>query len=606
MKSKTTILWFMLAAALAMAIWVLNTYFKPASTAPKPLLAGLRADQVGSLQIIPADSREISVVRTNGGWRLASQLVYPAQTAAIDGLLGTLEKLVPTLAISAAELNAHKDAEAEFGFDHPQFLVEVTAGDQTWHLRVGHKTANGDGVYVRVVGATGAFITDLTWLQFLPHEAKEWRDTSLVNVPDVTDWLVITNGAQAIELRRDPTNRLWRLVRPLPARANNLLVSTVLGNLRNATVARFVSDDPKADLTAYGLEPAALDVWLGSGTNLLTAVHTGTEVKDFPGEVYARRQGWNSVLATAKSPLADLRKASAIDFRDPILLDLTAPVTEIQLRGRDTYTLQFNSNAWTVVGEKFPVEADLVTNSLLRPLASKQVTEFVRDSVTPADLQTYGFSNVVQTITLRAGLGGTRPVIGELLVGGSTTNGLLYVKRSDEEFIYTTPDFGNDIPANGDYFRARQLWHFSETNVAQVTMRQGDQIRQVVRNGTNDWTLGPGSQGMIEPHAIEETVHQLGDLAAYAWLGRNWTDAAVGISTNSPVLTIELKSGEKHTVTFGQRYDLGPDQSTALAEVTLDGQRWYFIFPRMQLVLVAERLAIIPPDKPASATPAAP
>jgi hypothetical protein len=605
MKSKTTILWFMLAAVLAMAIWVLNTYFKPASTVPKPLLAGLRAAQVGSLQIIPAGGREINVLRTNGAWRLETPLVYPAQTAAIDGLLGTLEKLLPRLTLTAAELNAHKDADAEFGFDHPQFKVELTAGNQTWHLWVGNKTANGDGVYVRMVGATGAFITDLTWLQFLPLEAKQWRDTSLVNVSDATDWLVITNGAQAIELRRDPTNRLWHLVRPLPARADNLRVSVVLGELRNATVARFVSDDPKADLTAYGLDPATMDVWLGSGTNLLTAVHVGTTVKDLPGEVYARRQGWNSVLATAKNSLADLWKASASSFRDPKLFEITAPVTEIQMRGRDTYTLQFISNAWTVVGEKFPVEADLVTNNLLKTLASMQVIDFVQDSITPADLQTYGFSNVVQTITLRSGLGGTRPVIGELLVGGSTTNGLLYVKRSDEEFIYTTPDFGNEIPNISDFFRARQIWRFSETNVATVTMRQSGKVRQFTRTGPNAWTVTGGSDVVIETRAIEETVHQLGDLAATAWIGRNYTDADVGITTNSPELTIELKSGEKHTVTFGKRQDLPQNQTTALAEVTLDGERWYFIFPPMQCLLVAKRLAI-PPDPAPSNTPVAP
>ena len=68
-----------------------------------------------------------------------------------------------------------------------------------------------------------------------------------------------------------------------------------------------------------------------------------------------------------------------------------------------------------------------------------QVMDFVQDSTTPADIQTYGFSNAVQTITLRSGLGSTRPVIGELLVGGSTTNGLLYVKRSERNSSILLP-----------------------------------------------------------------------------------------------------------------------------------------------------------------------
>ena len=50
---------------------------------------------------------------------------------------------------------------------------------------------------------TGAFVTDPGWLQFLPRSAADWRDTTLVDTADTVDWIVITNGAKAIELRRD-------------------------------------------------------------------------------------------------------------------------------------------------------------------------------------------------------------------------------------------------------------------------------------------------------------------------------------------------------------------------------------------------------------------
>ena len=80
--------------------------------------------------------------------------------------------------------------------------------------------------------------------------------------------MVITNGTQAIELRRDLTNRLWRMVRPLQSRADNLRILTAIQQLRTAKVSQFISDDPKADLTGYGLEPAALDIWLGDAARI--------------------------------------------------------------------------------------------------------------------------------------------------------------------------------------------------------------------------------------------------------------------------------------------------------------------------------------------------
>lgn len=601
MKSQSTVLWFLLAAALAAAIWISEHYFQPEAAGPKPLCAGLRADRVTGLQVVPGGAREISVLRTNHAWLLERPICYPAQAAAIDGLLAALEKLTPVLAISAGEMGGQKNAEAEFGFDHPQFTLDLMAGDQTWHLVVGKTTAPGDGLYVRVVGAAGAYVTDPAWLNFLPHAANEWRDTSLVDVPDTLDWLVITNGTQAIELRRDATNRLWRMAagRPLAARANNQRIITALQQLRTARVSGFVTDDPKADLTTNGLAPASLDLWLGSGTNLLTALHAGKDVPGLAGELYARREGWPAVVTTAKEPLA-LWRGSVNEFRDPNLLELTAPVAEIEVGGGDNhYTLQrHGSNTWTMAGEKFPVNADQV-GGFLRLLAGLQIADFVQDVVTTSGLQSYGLLSPSRQVTLRAAVGDTNRVIAQLLFGATATNHQVYVKRGDEDFVYAVAaNQLAELSLPGDFFRAPRVWSFSETNVAQVTLRQNGKTRQMVRSGTNEWSLAPGSQGIINPPAIEETIHRLGELTALGWIGRKFDAAAdVGLTTNSLSVTIELKSGEKKSLDFGREQRIPSlNTSTALAVVTLDGERWAFVFPPVLYPLVADWLTI--PDQP--------
>ena len=47
-------------------------------------------------------------------------------------------------------------------------------------------------------------------------------------MPDDFDAIVLTNGAKIIELRRDPTNHLWRMVRPLVARADGDRITDAL------------------------------------------------------------------------------------------------------------------------------------------------------------------------------------------------------------------------------------------------------------------------------------------------------------------------------------------------------------------------------------------
>ena len=143
----------------------------------------------------------------------------------------------------------------------------------------------------------------------------------------------MTNGAKAIELRRDATNHLWRMIRPFPARADADRITDALQHLQTARDIQFVTDDPKADLTAFGLQPADLDLWLGHGTNFISAIHVGKSPTNDPTQVFVRREGWNTIATTAKEPLSPWR-GSVNDFRDSHLLELTAPVAEIDVRGQ--------------------------------------------------------------------------------------------------------------------------------------------------------------------------------------------------------------------------------------------------------------------------------
>ena len=165
-------------------------------------MPNLRPAAVTSVQVFPAGALEISAGRTNGGWVLTKPVAYPAQAAAIGALLDALQKLAPAK-ISAAELREHKNSEAEFGFENPQATLVIAAGDQSWQLKVGNKTAPGDQVYLRVVGVDGASVADAGWLNLIPRSADEWRDTALVNAgQNDFDWIVLTNNAKGIAIER--------------------------------------------------------------------------------------------------------------------------------------------------------------------------------------------------------------------------------------------------------------------------------------------------------------------------------------------------------------------------------------------------------------------
>ena len=597
MKTQSTVNWFIVAVLLFAVIWFWQRHGIGGPAAGTGLLPGLHAAAVTEIEVIPGGALAIDAARTNGVWQLEKPYPYPAQTVAIENLISRLESLSPATRLSAAEIGSDKNADAEYGFDNPLYSLAISAGDQAWQLRVGKKTAPGDQVFVRVVGVDGAFVTDASWLQFLPQNATVWRDTSLVTSIRGLDLIEITNGVKVIELQQDTTNHLWRMTRPLSARADNDRITIALEQLSSIQITGFINDDPKADLSIYGLQPANLSLWLGDETNMISGIQLGKVVADNPSLAYARRTGWNSVV-TVTNDLFSIWRGAVNDFRDPHLLELTAPVREIAFGGTNPFTLQeTDSNVWRLVGANFPVDTDTVSD-FIHLMAGLRVAEFVKDNNTATDLQGFGLadSSGGNQITLRSAVDDTNQPIAQILFGNTDTN-LVYVKRADENSVYALnlEDFNQGkLAENAWTFRDRRIWDFSETNIVQINLSQNGKTRTLLRQGVNMWALGTGSQGIVNPAELEETAHRLGQLTALGWVARNFPATEGGFEPGNLQITIELKSGEKKSVGFGTEL---PGANTALATVSLGDDRWAFVFPPVVYQYVSTYLTI-PPDAP--------
>lgn len=588
MNSKNTWLWLVLAAALFATITFLDRHFHAAGPAALEGWPNFQLSQATSIQVIPAGALEIQADRTNDDWLLSKPYEYPAQTAAIRALLDSLDQLTPDIRITAGELRQQPTAEQDYGFDVPQTSLVIETPHQQWQLKVGRRTAPGNQVYLRVVGVDGAFVTDAGWLKYLPRTGADWRDTSLVKADGVYDWIVLTNGAKVIELRLDPTNHFWRMTRPLQARADSDRINRVLQQLRSGRVEDFVTDDPRADLSAYELQPANLDLWLGSGAILSEGLHLGKTLTNNPALVYARREGWNGVITTLNEPLSPWR-GTVNDFRNPRLIESIAQVNEIEVRvakNGNHYILRRSANVWSVAGETFPVDAQTVQN-LISQLAGLRATEYVRDAVTAQDLQDYGLAKPDVQITLRPAAGDTNQTVAQLSFS-SRTNGV-FVCRADEDSIYQVdPGFLEQLKEESWEFRERRIWNFKEQDVTQITIHQDGQTRQILHNGKDQWTLAPGSPGQIFPPSIEETAHELGELAAVGWVGHNiTTPAAYGVTTNSLQIEVTLKNHQTLSLQFGL-----PIYQTTLALVPLDGEPWAMALPTDLYQLILSYLTI--------------
>lgn len=582
------------AGLFAVIFWVEKFGQKPAP-GPVALLPNFQAAQVTSVQLGLGDQLEIQAVRTNETWQLIKPVSYPAQAASIETLLNVLQHLAPAGVISGGEVRQRKTADQDFGFDKPQATLTLKSGEEIRPILIGALTAHGDHVYVQVVGTEDVYLVDANLLKVMPHKTDDWRDTALVDLSRmVFDRIGVSNTVTTLELQRDPTNRLWRLTRPMSVRADNERLTLSLQKLNAARVTRFVTDDARADLESFGLSTPNLELTLSRDTNTLTTLQFGRSPTNDSTQVFARQLGFNSIVTVPKESL-ELWRATLNEFRDPRVVSFTLPVDQIEFTGGEAFTVQrAPSNAWRIVQSPLPVDAGLV-DDLITALGNLSIEQF-KDSVTETDLQLYGLDEPIRQIVVSTavtnGAGPTNLVLASLTFGN--TNGDYFVRRAVENPVYAirAADY-QKLPAAPWQLRERRIWNFAEHDAVRVVVQQNDQRRELRRAGTNSWALAPGSQGIINGFAVEETVHRFGELAATAWVARgDASREAFGFTTNGLALSFELKNGVKHEVAFG---GVSPEQYP-YAAVTIDGETWVFEFPIAlhQLML----FALTPPGPP--------
>ena len=74
MNTKSTWLWFLVAAGLFASIVLLDHYLRPPVIATRNVLTGLQPASVTAVQVIPAGALEIRADRVNHAWLLAKPL----------------------------------------------------------------------------------------------------------------------------------------------------------------------------------------------------------------------------------------------------------------------------------------------------------------------------------------------------------------------------------------------------------------------------------------------------------------------------------------------------------------------------------------------------
>jgi len=571
-----------LAFALLAVILIRDRFSRPPSLGPSKVLAELRVPAVTAIQVRYKDQLEvIRAERTNSVWQLTKPVDYRAQTSSIERLLDTLDRLAPAVYLSDHERRSRPQAEEEEGLAQPQAAVFLQQGERTFQIDIGAPTPPGDQLYLQVAGNTGVYIVDAELLKILPKTKDDWRDRTLMDLKGLAyDRVTVTNGPRVLEFQRGPTLGQWQIVNPpIQARADAERLDGMLLQLGGLRVAQFISDNPKADLESFGLQPPALAIGLAQGTNLAVQLQFGRSPTNDPAQVHARRAGQNTIVTVPTNGLSRwLDSVSA--FRDPHLIRLPVAPVAITVRADEIFSVQLQgTNGWRILTNDLAVDPTAVQD-LLAVLTESPIVEF-HDVVTPLDLPKYGLSHPSRQYILKAAdasPSATNYILVELDFGFTNDN-KVFVSRPDETSVYaiSLAEFQR-LPGASFQLRPRRLWQFAPDDVQRVVIHQTGKERQILHSGEGPpaWSLAQGSQGVIEPLSVNETTKAFGQLEVTNWVARGEASRArYGLTPPPRQLTFQLKNGEKPTVEIG-----APSPGNSLyGAVKQGGEFWIFEFP---------------------------
>ncbi len=154
----------------------------------------------------------------------------------------------------------------------------------------------------------------------------------------------IRSAGRGFTLDIDESRGSFVLSKPTIARADPTKVIALLQKLLSTQVSQFVSDNPRADLEQYGLQPPEAEVTFLVGSNeqytATFAVQFGRSPTNDPAVVYARRLTTTNIVLVPKTSLEAVQ-ISHSDVRDlhltsfpPQLLDSIDVTNIVGLRDR--------------------------------------------------------------------------------------------------------------------------------------------------------------------------------------------------------------------------------------------------------------------------------
>ncbi len=240
-------------------------------------------------------------------WRMTSPFEIRANDRLITAMLDSLEIMRVQEHIPVTPEN-----KARYGFEHPVASLTLAIEDREKPQDILVGTASDDGQYVHVMDPTEVWIyaVNASSIPRLPSTAIELRDNKILRFTGYqVHMFEVTTPDKRLRVRRDQKQRVvWKMEEPATGDADAISVGRAFSELDTLYSEAFISADPDADLTSYGLDRPFMELTLqiGGRDNVPEERLSLLVGKSFPGDrnlVYVKKRS---------SPIVSLAKAGFV------------------------------------------------------------------------------------------------------------------------------------------------------------------------------------------------------------------------------------------------------------------------------------------------------
>ncbi len=571
--------WFLTVLALALFACIYFVERKVPSSADRQTAARvfptLTPGDITAIEITFGEGAGVlRAEQTNGTWFLTKPL-YPAQQSLIETFATNIARMRRYDGIPPQKVAL--EGQKSFGLEPPRASVLVETPTNRIRFEIGGAAPLTNNIYVRVEPSAEVLLTQSDVLQSLPRTTNDWRSGKLLPLEQLTfDHVEVRAAQRGFGLGKNPTNNLWQITKPIPARADQNQVAALFEQLGKAQVGRFVADGA-VDLEPYNLDAPQTSLVFSQGTNTVFTVQFSGSITNETEQVYARLLG-NTNIVTAPRQLVDFLRQPYKAFHDPRLVTIDPnAVDRILVQSLEKFTLQRQPSGQWTIGENVPADWELLAE-FLRTAVSMRILDIAKEVPTEADLNALGLQvprisySFFEKHTNTAGIT-TNILFTEISFGTNLTD-RIYVRRSDETPVYITPLAPLlEFPHQSFRMKERTLWNLSTNEIVRITLRSPA--------GTNTATrINAGwSADAVVNAAIDEAAFRLSQLKVARWVAQGEESLkAAGITPESQELEVEIKKADSSEV-LRIRFGKTALQHNIYGTVPGDQNRVIFEFP---------------------------